>query len=111
MPLPMLTQNELVEAISDQTGYTKSEIRVTLSALTDVVNGTLAQCERVKIAGVIVEPALKKATKKRLGRNPATGEEIEVAAKPASVRVKLTATKPLKDSIPSVKKLRARMAA
>jgi nucleoid DNA-binding protein len=109
--LPMLTQNELVEAISDETGYSKSEIRVTLQALTDVVNYTIGNCERVKIAGVIVEPALKKATKKRMGRNPATGEEIEVAAKPASVRVKLGATKPLKDNLPSVQKLRKRIAA
>jgi nucleoid DNA-binding protein len=110
LPLPMLTQNELIDAISEQTGYSKSEIRVMLAAQNDVVASTLMNCERVKIAGVIVEPALKKATKKRLGRNPATGEEIEVAAKPASVRVKLVATKPLKDSLPSVKKLRSRIA-
>jgi nucleoid DNA-binding protein len=111
MALPMLTQTELVDAISDETGYTKSEIRVTLAALHDIVNYSLGNCERVKIAGVIIEPALRKATKKRLGRNPATGEEIEVAAKPASVRVKLTATKPLKDAAPTVQRLRKRIAA
>jgi nucleoid DNA-binding protein len=107
----MLSQPELVEEIAFQTGYSKSEIRVTLAALAEVVNSSISNCQRVKIAGAIFEPALRKATKKRMGRNPATGEEVEVSAKPASVRIKLTATKPLKDSAPTVQKLRKRVAA
>ena len=37
------------------------------------------------------------ATKKRMGRNPATGEEIVVPAKPATTRVRITALKRLKE--------------
>src|SRR5580765_1515749 len=99
MALPLMTQNELIEELAYQTGYSKSEIRVMLMALGEAVNGAVGNCKRVKFAGLIVEPALRKATKKRKGRNPATGEEIEIAAKPASVRVKLTATKPLKEAL------------
>jgi nucleoid DNA-binding protein len=111
MALPMVTQTELVDKLAWETGYTKSEIRVMLQALTDAVLANLGDCKRTKIAGLTIEPALRKATKKRMGRNPATGEEIEVSAKPASVRVKLTANKPLKDAAPTVQRLRKRIAA
>jgi len=39
------------------------------------------------------------ATKKRKGRNPATGEEIVIGPKPASIRVRVTALKRLKDMV------------
>ena len=39
------------------------------------------------------------ATKKRMGRNPATGEEIVIGPKPASIRVRVTALKRLKDMV------------
>ena len=41
----------------------------------------------------------KPATKKRMGRNPATGEEIEIGPKPASIRVRITALKRLKEMV------------
>jgi nucleoid DNA-binding protein len=34
-----------------------------------------------------------------MGRNPATGEEIVIPAKPATTRVRVTALKKLKDMI------------
>jgi nucleoid DNA-binding protein len=46
-----------------------------------------------------------------VGRNPQTGEEVDVPAKPASVRISLRALKPLKDNAPSVQKLKRRLAA
>jgi nucleoid DNA-binding protein len=39
------------------------------------------------------------ATKERTGRNPATGEEIKIAAKPAKKVVKVRALKKLKELI------------
>lgn len=39
------------------------------------------------------------ATKKRMGRNPATGEEIVIGPKPASIRVRATALKRLKEMV------------
>jgi DNA-binding protein HU-beta len=39
------------------------------------------------------------ATKKRLGRNPATGAEIMIPAKPASIRVRVAALKRLKEMV------------
>jgi DNA-binding protein HU-beta len=110
MALPLLTQPQLVEEVAYETGFSKADTKIFLTALGDVVNANVVNCNRVKLAGVIIEPALRKATKKRMGRNPQTGEEVEVAAKPASVRIKVTATKPLKDAAPTVQKLRRNLA-
>lgn len=46
--------------------------------------------------GIKVRRIQKKATKARMGRNPFTGEEIEIAAKPARKSVKVSALKTLK---------------
>jgi len=106
MALPLLTQPQLVEEVAYETGFSKADVKILLTALNEVVTDNVSNCVRVKLAGVIIEPALRKATKKRMGRNPQTGEEVEVAAKPASVRIKVTATRPLKDAAPSVQKLK-----
>lgn len=49
--------------------------------------------------GVKIRRIKKKATKARMGRNPMTGEEVKIAAKPARTVVKVTALKALKESI------------
>lgn len=105
MALPMVTNAELVETLAEQTGFSKGEIRNVLNAIDDAVSDALKNCYRIKVAGVQIEPKLKKATKKRKGRNPATGEEVTIAAKPASVKVHARVTKALKEKAPSVKKL------
>src|SRR5215471_9062030 len=89
MALPLVTQSELQARISEETGMAKINVRDMLIALENVVNDAIFNCERVKVAGVTIAPAVKKATKARMGRNPQTGEEVAVAAKPASVRIAL----------------------
>jgi len=111
MALPIITQTDLQSRLAEETEYSKADVKLFLEALNAVTQDAIANCERVKFAGVVIEPALKKATKKRMGRNPATGEEVEIAAKPASVRVKVTALKTLKESAPTVQKLRRKLAA
>ncbi len=49
--------------------------------------------------GIRVRRIQKKATKARMGRNPFTGQEIEIPAKPARKSVKVTALKSLKTLI------------
>jgi nucleoid DNA-binding protein len=49
--------------------------------------------------GVKIRRVKKPARKARMGRNPATGEEIKIAAKPAHTVVKVLALKALKDTI------------
>jgi nucleoid DNA-binding protein len=49
--------------------------------------------------GVKIRRVRKPARKSRMGRNPATGEPIKIAAKPASTVVRVSALKALKDTI------------
>jgi nucleoid DNA-binding protein len=107
MALPLMTQSNLIENLAEETGFSKGEIRNVLHALEAEVHDALKNCERIKIAGITVEPKIRKATKARIGRNPRTGEEVRVSAKPASVRVALRADKNLKATAPTVRKLQA----
>jgi nucleoid DNA-binding protein len=110
MTLPLLTSAQLVEEIAEDTGYSKSDVRHFMDSLARAITDHVSDCERVRIGNLVqIEPKLKKAQKKRMGRNPATGEDIEIAAKPASVRVGVRPLAGLKDAMPSVQKLRKRV--
>lgn len=105
MALPMATQVQMVEEIAEETGYAKGDVRHILAALEEFVLREIGDSRRVKIAGVVIEPKLKKATKARMGRNPQTGEEVKISAKPASVKVKARVSKKIQEAAPSVKAL------
>lgn len=106
MALPKLSQVELVEALAEDTGYSKSDVRHFLDSLLGIIEENVKDGVRVQVAGILVEPKLRKATKKRMGRNPQTGEAVQIAAKPASVRLKARPVAPLsKAALPSPKKL------
>jgi nucleoid DNA-binding protein len=105
MALPLMTQTELVEELADRTGWTKADVKHILAEIEGVVSDNVKGCVRTKIAGVVVEPKLRAKQKARMGRNPQTGEEVKIKAKPASVRVAAKVVKPLKDNAPTVRKL------
>ncbi|MBT3347344.1 MAG: DNA-binding protein [Thiotrichales bacterium] len=94
------TKAQTVTEISENTGLSKK-------AVTDVINGLGIIIERhikPRSVGRFALPGImtikrykKKATKSRVGRNPQTGEEITISAKPAHNALKITAAKALKD--------------
>ncbi len=49
--------------------------------------------------GIRIKRKTRPATKKRIGRNPATGEQIMIAAKPARTVVKIIPLRMLKESV------------
>ena len=107
-----MTQSQLVNAVADRSELSKSDAKRALSALEEVVLAELSNAQKVRIAGVVqLTVRVKPAQKKRKGRNPATGEEIEIAAKPASVDVRARPLARAKASLPSVQKARRRLAA
>jgi DNA-binding protein HU-beta len=107
-----LTQSQLVGEVADRAGLTKSETKAVLDALEEVVLDQLGDAEKVKIGGVVqLTVRVKEATKARKGRNPATGEEITIAPKPASVTVKARPLARAKAALPSVAVARRRVAA
>jgi nucleoid DNA-binding protein len=90
----------------------KAEAKRALTALEDVVLERLGDAEKIRIGGLVqLTVRVKPATKARKGRNPATGEEITIAAKPASVDVRARPLARAKEALPSVQKARRRLAA
>ena len=86
--MPM-TQTQLADAVAAKSGLSRADAKSALAALEEVVLGELGNAEKVKIGGFVqLDVRLKPATQARPGRNPATGEEITISAKPASVAVK-----------------------
>jgi nucleoid DNA-binding protein len=106
-----LTQPQLVTAVAERAELSKSDTKRALAALEDVVLGELAEAQKVRIGGVVqLSVRLKPAQKARKGRNPATGEEITIAAKPASVDARARPLARAKGALPSVQKARRRLA-
>ena len=82
-----MNRSELVEAIAGRTGVSKSDVDASLKGLYEVVAGVVAKGgDKVTIPGFIsFEQGSRSA---RTGRNPQTGETIQVAAsKTAKVSV------------------------
>jgi DNA-binding protein HU-beta len=107
-----LTQAQLVTAVADRADMSKADAKRAVEALEDIVLEQLGNAEKVRIGGIVqLTVRVKPATKKRTGRNPATGEEITIAAKPASVDVRARPLAKAKGALPSVQKARRRLAA
>ena len=90
----MTTKKELIDSIADRTGVKKSGAEL-------VLNAAMAKIERALLAGQPVTLhgfgtfELKKRDA-RTGRNPRTGEPVEIAA---SKTVTFKPAKALKDSL------------
>jgi nucleoid DNA-binding protein len=107
-----LTQTQLATAVADRAGLTRTEAKRVLAALDDVVLEELGNAQKVRIGGLVqLTVRVKPAQKARKGRNPATGEEITIAAKPASVDLRARPLARAKAALPSVQKARRRLAA
>ena len=86
--MPM-TQTQLADAVAEKAGLSRADAKKALTALEEVVLSEIGNAEKVKIGGVVqLDVRVRPATDARPGRNPATGEEIMISAKPASVAVK-----------------------
>lgn len=97
------TKNQIISSISEETGVIKKEVNAIFQSLAAHIHRHMQR----KGSGIFVIPEtsikvkriMKPATKKRLGRNPATGEQIMIAAKPARTVVKVSALKALKEAV------------
>ena len=107
-----LTQSEMINAVADRAEMSRADAKRALAALDEIVVEELGNAQKVRIGGLVqLTVRVKPATKKRTGRNPATGEEITIAAKPASVDVRARPLAKAKAALPSVQKARRRLAA
>ena len=75
-----------MSAVADRAELSKDDAKRALAALEDVVLEKIGNAHKVRVGGLVqLTVRVKPATKARKGRNPATGEEITIAAKVASV--------------------------
>jgi len=89
-----LNRTELIAAIAEKANLSKSDADKALAALQEVLVESLANGEAVKITGLLAVERTERAARK--GRNPRTGEEIEI---PAGFGVKLTTGSALKKAV------------
>ena len=72
----------------------------------------LGNAQKVRIGGLVqLTVRVKPAQKARKGRNPATGDQITIAAKAASVDLRARPLAKAKAALPTVQKARRRLAA
>ncbi len=97
-----MTKTGILNELAERTQLSRKQVDSVLTELESLIERHI----RKKGIGEFTLPGLLKirsvkrpATKKRTGRNPATGEEITIAAKPASVRVRVAALKRLKEMV------------
>ena len=89
-----MNKTQLVEAIAKATGLSKKDVEATLKAFTDTVADALKNGEKVQLVGFGTFEVSERAA--RTGRNPQTGEAMEIKASKAP---KFKAGKALKDAI------------
>ena len=107
-----LTQTQLAAAVAERAELSRADAKRALDALEEIVLAEVSNAQKVRLGGLVqLTVRIKPATKKRQGRNPATGETITIAAKPASVDVRARPLAKAKAALPSVQKARRRLAA
>ncbi len=107
-----LTQIQLANAVADRADISSAEAKRVLGALEEIVLEQLGNAQKVRIGGLVqLTVRVKPAQKARRGRNPATGEEITIAKKPAGVDVRARPLAKAKAALPTVQKARRRLAA
>jgi DNA-binding protein HU-beta len=91
-----MTRTELIAALAEAAGTDKKQSKEFLEALTALVEGQIRQGGEVPLRGLGKFKVQHR--KARMGRNPATGEPINI---PAKTVVKFTVAKALRDLAPT----------
>jgi DNA-binding protein HU-beta len=90
-----MTKRDLVKVIAETTGFTQQDVLTVVDNVFETIASTVKNDE-VSITGF--GKFVTTARAERMMRNPATGEQVKVAAKKA---IKFKPAKSLKDSINS----------
>ncbi len=88
-----MNKGQLVEEVAKQTS-TKKEAQDLVEGIIGTIKGNLSKGDDVAISGFGTFKV--KQTKARMGRNPKTGETIQI---PAKRKISFKAAKDLKDSL------------
>ncbi len=104
-----MNKGEFVKEFGIRTGMSRTEAANAVAIFEEIVTDVVKDGEPVVLTGFCKFARQDVAAKpKRPGRNPATGEEMMFAAKPATVKVRITPLKAFKDGVIAAKRKRAR---
>ncbi len=76
-----MNKAELVEEVVNETGLTRRTAREAVNTVTSVITDALARGEKVTLVGFGTFKVMQR--KARTGRNPQTGQSIQIPAKKA----------------------------
>lgn len=89
-----MTQSQVAAHLADKVQISKKDAKNVLEELTTLVVRELKKEGSLRLAGLGI--FRKRKSKARMGRNPATGEQIKI---PARTRLRFTPAKALKDAV------------
>jgi DNA-binding protein HU-beta len=92
--VPAITTKHLAFELAEQLQLSKAHTLAMLEDVIKMITAHLKKGERVKLVGLGILQARTRAA--RMGRNPATGEQIQIKA---SKKVAFRASKDLKDAV------------
>lgn len=74
-----MSKSALIDAVAEQTGMTKKEAGAAVDAVATGITAIVKSDDKVTLAGLGTFKPLHRAA--RTGRNPQTGESIQIAAR------------------------------
>ncbi len=89
-----MNKNDLISAVTSTSGTSKANAAKAVDAVCDVITDALSRGEDVRLTGFGSFSVANRSA--RVGRNPRTGEPIDI---PASRQPKFKAGKQLKDAV------------
>ncbi len=89
-----MTKSQLVEQLAEKAALTKQQANQVLESLVELVVAHVKAGDPVKIPGL--GTFKKRETKARTGRNPQTGQEIQI---PARKKAAFTVAKSFKEAV------------
>ena len=100
-----MNRSQLLNELAERNEITRREADAFLTSLTDLITATVSTGEDVAISGFAKFRRIDRPA--RMARNPATGEQVRVAAKRVA---RITPLKAFKDAVLSGKKAPAKKA-
>jgi len=89
-----MNKNDLISSVADSSGLTRGDATKSVEAVFEAISGALGRGDEVRLVGFGTFSVAKR--KASTGRNPRTGEPMQIKA---STQPKFKAGKGLKDAV------------
>jgi nucleoid DNA-binding protein len=96
-----MSKAQLMTELATMNDMTKKAVEEFYDSISVVIRRELRSKGEIAILPglVVLKKATRKASKARMGRNPATGEAMQISAKPAKTVVRASLRKALKEMV------------